>query len=695
MTSGSAGARIQVEVRAMKPLMKRALLFAGVLVLVCGVPAAAGGPPAGKVKHVQGWIGTIAMDGPRVVYDTEGVLPGIASAKVYVWDVRTGAATLIKSRNPNADPIGEIAIAGTRIAWIARGATAADPNSEVTEELSVTSLTTPRIVRSLGSAFRSEHQPVEGDAYGYEGDWIGGLVGSKALLAVGRWSTSGPGTLTRGELDTIGRGGLARRVSGSGSIVSESTDGFRIAVLRSTDAWPVAGELRGTTRAASVGVYSSAGSLIREINATTAEGIALSGSNLVVLTKTRTIDVYNWRSGRLVHSWRVPSVGTAHLEDAYANIAVYSIYSHGRNLHALQLSTGKDALLTKGSALLYYNGQGRGAQLEAPGLVYAVDKGGEKAVAKLVFVPMARVLAAVSKGRAPSRAQLVASAGRAAAPKKNGDILFGSIRVGNGSRLLYLMSPNGTHQRRLGTARNVWSPAWSPGGKWIAYGSTPRNGGLCPRLYVMRADGTHVRRLTHDRSCYLNPTWAPGGKRIAFDVWGGPATAGIWTMNLDGSDRRLLTDKGASPAWSPDGSAIVFRSKSPEAIWLMDADGSNLRQLTTPTDRPRARDDSDIEPAWSFNGKWIAFSRQHPVARDWQRDIFVVRSDGNGLRQLTSQVRQNTKPAWSPDGTRIAFVSDRAHRDLGDIYVMKADGTGQKRLTRNVDNQWPDWGPRH
>jgi len=51
-------------------------------------------------------------------------------------------------------------------------------------------------------------------------------------------------------------------------------------------------------------------------------------------------------------------------------------------------------------------------------------------------------------------------------------------------------------------------------------------------------------------------------------------------------------------------------------------------------------------------------------------------------------------PAWSPDGTRIAFVSDRTHRDLGDIYVMKADGTGQKRLTRNVDNQWPDWGPR-
>ena len=51
-------------------------------------------------------------------------------------------------------------------------------------------------------------------------------------------------------------------------------------------------------------------------------------------------------------------------------------------------------------------------------------------------------------------------------------------------------------------------------------------------------------------------------------------------------------------------------------------------------------------------------------------------------------------PAWSPDGKYIAFVSNGAHRGLGDIYVMKADGTGQRRLTKGVDNQWPDWRAR-
>ena len=292
---------------------------------------------------------------------------------------------------------------------------------------------------------------------------------------------------------------------------------------------------------------------------------------------------------------------------------------------------------------------------------------------------------------APSRAQVAASSGSSAVPKKNGDILY----VGHGPRSLYLMRPDGTHQRRLGSARNVWSPAWSPGGKWIAYGATPRNGGLCPQLYLMRADGTHTRQLTHARNCYLNPTWAPGGKRIAFEVWGGTATAGIWTMNVDGSGLRLLTDKGNTPAWSPDGRTIAFRGPvSHEAIWLMDADGSNQRPLTMPLQRRAAQSDTDMQPDWSPNGNWIVFSRQHPANREWQRDIFVVRRDGSGLRQLTAHARSNTMPAWSPDGTRIAFVSDRAHRDLGDIYVMKADGTGEKRLTRNVDNEWPDWRAR-
>ena len=324
-------------------LLTRVLLLAGTLLLMTTVAAAGKAPPAANVRYTTGGVLTLAMDGPRVAYATE-------AGNVSVWNVRTGMATLVSKRNP--DFVKEVAIAGTRVAWIARDVTAPDPNSEVAEALSVRSLTSPAITRPLASAFRSEHTQYDADAvYSYVGDWIGGLVGSKKLLMVGRWATTGPGTLTQAELDSIGGpAGLQRRVSGAGSIVSQSTDGARVAVLRSTDAWPVAGELRGKTASASVGIYSSAGRLLREIDAVTAREVALSGTNLVVLTKTDALVVYNWRNGRLVHRWHVPSVGTNHLEDVYGNTAAYSVYSHGRNLHLLQLNTGKDVLLTKGWA---------------------------------------------------------------------------------------------------------------------------------------------------------------------------------------------------------------------------------------------------------------------------------------------------------------------------------------------------------
>jgi TolB protein len=97
--------------------------------------------------------------------------------------------------------------------------------------------------------------------------------------------------------------------------------------------------------------------------------------------------------------------------------------------------------------------------------------------------------------------------------------------------------------------------------------------------------------------------------------------------------------------------------------------------------RPRPRNDR-------------AHSREHLGNRRWDFDIFIIRNDGSSLRQLTSHARSNGMPTWPPDGTRIASVSDRAHRGLADIYVMKANGTQQRRLTKNgMDNQWPDWGP--
>jgi TolB protein len=296
---------------------------------------------------------------------------------------------------------------------------------------------------------------------------------------------------------------------------------------------------------------------------------------------------------------------------------------------------------------------------------------------------------------------LVFSTSDSALPARNGDILFISLRVRNGHERLYRMRPDGTHQRPIARAPgNVAEPTWSPDGKWIAYRTAEEYKKTCTQLYVMRADGTRARRLTHDGACYGAPAWSPDGKRLAFERGG---QGSIWTMNVDGTRLQRLTHPKSyffdmSPAWSPDGTTIAFIRVvgDPNAIWLIDADGSNERQLT----KPSVQNAGDSWPDWSPDGHWIAFSRLDDPTEGrggtrWRRDIWLVRPDGAALRKLTRHAGANDWPAWSPNGRRIVFGSDRKHSDLMDIYVMNADGRRQERLTKGtIDNSSPDWGRR-
>lgn len=342
----------------------------------------------------------------------------------------------------------------------------------------------------------------------------------------------------------------------------------------------------------------------------TVRAIALDFHQLAVLVEradgTKAIERYEPRRGTLIGTTTVPRTTASELSISTAAI----VYRVGYKIYLVSAGKGTPKLVWKAS------GTPIGLSIEGKRIAWAENVNGRGRIVAMT---------------APTSARVAASANRAASPKRTGDILFVSGRLNN----VYAMHLDGTHRRRIGTARYVWSPAWSPGGRWIAYGATRAAGGLCPQLYLMRADGTHTRRLTHDRNCYLNPTWAPGGTRVAFEVWGGPRTAGIWTMNVNGSGLHLLTTKGNTPAWSPDGRPIAFRSKLPEAIWLMNSDGSNLRQLTLPP-RPTV---SDMQPDWSPNNKWIAFSRQGGAGTD----LYLIGSDGTGLRQLVAYAAARTR----------------------------------------------------
>ena len=119
----------------------------------------------------------------------------------------------------------------------------------------------------------------------------------------------------------------------------------------------------------------------------------------------------------------------------------------------------------------------------------------------------------------------------------------------------------------------------------------------------------------------------------------------------------------------------------------MKADGSNQVNLTNNPAR------HDFRPSWSPNGAKIAFasiSDFHGLDPPYLWEIYVMNADGSGVVRLTNNPASDIQPTWSPDSTRIAFVSDRD--GSVEVYVMNADGSNQVNLTNNpADDFDPDW----
>ena len=238
-------------------------------------------------------------------------------------------------------------------------------------------------------------------------------------------------------------------------------------------------------------------------------------------------------------------------------------------------------------------------------------------------------------------------------------------------------------------------PSGSPDGRRITF--TSRRG-LTPDLYVMDSNGNNVIRLTRDNFDERRPSWTPDGTRIAFSSfrW----VVGNWeiyAMDANGANRTRLTEhkmQDVDPSWSPDGRKIAFVSapkfgaQDPRHIFVMNADGKGRRNLTGDTNLTH-----NWAPTWSPDGRKIAFnSLRHFVPADSRNDIFVITADGIELEQLTDGPGTSTSAVYSPDGTKIAFVSGR--RGNSNIYIMDATGKNAVNLTRTppgIDNRSPSW----
>ena len=283
-------------------------------------------------------------------------------------------------------------------------------------------------------------------------------------------------------------------------------------------------------------------------------------------------------------------------------------------------------------------------------------------------------------------------------------IVFDSDRLENQG--IYVMDATpGASSIRLTAELDIDAsePIWTPDGKRIIFLSKElclevRSGGVNrsieERIFIMDADGanaTRVTKLTDQCFSDIQPDISPDGRRIAF-VSRRAGESGIFTMDISGADVRQLTHANAYvPRWNPDGSKMIFVGE--DGIWTMNSDGSEQTLLfEDPT--------LDWGLTWSPDGAWIAYgTNRHskPGPEGHNTEIYVMSNDGGVHRRLTnSPTRKDLFPAWSPDGTKIAFAS----ADFGaaftnwEIFVINVDGSNLRQMTFHpAADQHPRWRP--
>ncbi len=279
----------------------------------------------------------------------------------------------------------------------------------------------------------------------------------------------------------------------------------------------------------------------------------------------------------------------------------------------------------------------------------------------------------------------------------------------------------------LGSVVAVRSISTSSPHKPVNPGPTPKQSGLFARAHgwVAYRDGSQImavdpanpaNRISLAPANGADPIgWSGDGTRLLLrpepervvsweggQWWIGTAETGspldLFVLDADGSRTRLTTDgSGTWGSFSPDGSMVAYACcGSAPGPYVIDASGGDPRSLGAPCDL--CGEPLPESAAWSPDGSRIAFidfSEDSPIYGHHAYGLSFVNPDGTGLRkELAHLPAEAGGLVWSPDGSRLAFwMTGKGFNSLAQIYVINADGSGLRRITAEEDNRWPTWSP--
>ncbi|MFO7871030.1 MAG: DPP IV N-terminal domain-containing protein [Kiritimatiellia bacterium] len=207
-------------------------------------------------------------------------------------------------------------------------------------------------------------------------------------------------------------------------------------------------------------------------------------------------------------------------------------------------------------------------------------------------------------------------------------------------------------------------------------------------VYVCDADGRNVLRVTSDRTECLSPAWAPDGNAIVYTSYHGRGSyPDTYSIDLKEGVRKTIS---AYPGLnvhadvSPDGNRmalILSRDGNPE-LYVKDLENSRLRRLT------RTAGGAEASPSWSPDGRKIVFVSD----TTGRPQLYITEADGGAVERLTYRGSENAAPDWGPGG-RIAWSSRRGGRYH--ICTGSPDGGQTRQITRDpgADHEEPTWAP--